>query len=144
MVTESKKGFRNSPDREKKVMEGVGIWTSYYRQSPSQLCIDYFGMTWMTWIQRILVDIMVLWTYIMWLASRGFGKSQVSAAALCAKAVLFPGEQIVIAAGVRSQSLNVLSKIVEQFMPASQNLSLKLTPIRLRRKMRISHLRTAQ
>lgn len=109
-------------NRQKKINEGLGKWTSFYRRNPHRFAIDYFGMTWLTPVQQILINIILDFTYSMIIASRGFGKTMIVAVTICVKAVLYPGTEIVIAAGNRGQSLNVLNKIIENFMPASPNL----------------------
>ncbi len=112
-----------SPDSKyDRVMEGVGIWTSYYRSNPVRFLIDYFGMEWIKPFQAVLITFMFKLNYLMTIASRGMGKSQVVAAFLCAYCTLYPGVKVCIAAGQRGQSINVLNKIVEDFMPHSNNL----------------------
>lgn len=105
-----------------KIMKGCGVWTSFYRSNPNRFLIDYFGMTWLKPFQQVLICLMFKYTYFMTIASRGMGKSQLVAAVLCAMCTLFPGLKVCIAAGVRSQSVNVLNKIIEDFMPKSNNL----------------------
>ena len=105
-----------------KIMEGVGIWISFYRANPHRFGIDYLGMTWMAPFQQMLVMMFFRFNYLMVIASRGMGKSQIVAACLCIYCILYPGVQVVIAAGVRSQSLNVINKIIDEFMPRSPNL----------------------
>lgn len=79
-------------------------------------------MTWMTRFQQIMVNIYFYFKYLMIIASRGMGKTQIVAAATVAYCILYPGTKVVIAAGVRSQSLNVLKKITDEFCPNSTNL----------------------
>ena len=79
-------------------------------------------MTWMTRFQQIMVNIYFYFKYLMIIASRGMGKTQIVAAATVAYCILYPGTKVVIAAGVRSQSLNVLKKITDEFCPNSANL----------------------
>lgn len=105
-----------------KIIDGCGIWTSFYRANPVRLALDYFGMSWLKPFQQVLVTLMFKFTYLMVIASRGMGKSQLVACALCIKCVLYPGIKICIAAGQRGQSINVLNKIIEDFMPKSPNL----------------------
>lgn len=105
-----------------RIMEGCGKWTSYYRCNPHRLAIDYFGMTWLVPFQQALLVLFFRFNYVMVIASRGMGKSQIVAAALVIYCTLYPGTKVVIAAGVRSQSLNVLSKIIDEFYPHSPNL----------------------
>lgn len=118
-----KKRFNKTPSSSQdKVNEGVGVWTSFYREHPHRFAKEYLGMSWMTRVQQLLLNIILSFTYSMIIASRGFGKTMIVAAAICVKAILYPGVEIVIAAGNRSQSINVINKIIEIFMPASQNL----------------------
>lgn len=105
-----------------KIMDGVGVWTSFYRCNPHRLLVDYFNMSWLKPFQKMLIMLMFRFTYFMLIASRGMGKSQLVAAFCVAWCTLFPGTKIVIAAGKRGQSINVLNKIIEDFLPKSQNL----------------------
>lgn len=105
-----------------KIQKGLGTWISFYRANPHRFAIDYFGMAWLKPFQQILIVLCMKFTYIMIIASRGMGKSQISAAVCCLKCVLYPGIKICIAAGKRGQSINVLNKIIEDFMPQSANL----------------------
>ncbi len=114
MTTDSRK--------QAKINEGLGIWTSFYRANPHRFAIDYLGMTWLTPIQQVILNIILKFTYAMIIASRGFGKTMLVAAAICIRSILYPHTEIVIAAGNRGQSLNVLTKITEKFLPASPNL----------------------
>lgn len=84
--------------------------------------MEYLNMRWMTRFQQMLVNIFFSFNYLMIIASRGMGKTQVVAACCVAYCILYPGTKIVIAAGVRSQSLNVLKKIIDEFYPNSANL----------------------
>lgn len=101
---------------------GMANWTSFYRENPHRFAIDYFGMTWMAWFQQILLVLICKFTYVMIIASRGMGKSMIVAAAICVRCVLYPGLQVVIAAGNRGQSINVLKKIIDEYLPESTNL----------------------
>lgn len=113
---------KNTQTKYEKIQRGLQKWTAFYRANPHRFCIDYLGMTWMALFQQILINVFFMFNYTMVIASRGMGKSQIVAAALCAYCILYPGTQVVIAAGVRSQSLNVLNKIMDEFYPKSQNL----------------------
>ena len=106
----------------KKIMDGLDVWTAYYRANPVRFLIDYFGMEWIRPFQQVMITFMFRFTYFMTIASRGMGKSMIVAAFLCAYCTLYPGVQVCIAAGQRGQSINVLNKIVEEFMPKSSNL----------------------
>lgn len=105
-----------------KVMSGLNIWVGYYRANPVRFLIDYYGMKWIRPFQQVLITFMFRLNNFMTIASRGMGKSMIVAAFLCAYCTLYPGVQVCIAAGQRGQSINVLLKIVEDFMPQSANL----------------------
>ena len=79
-------------------------------------------MKWMTRFQQMFVVLFFRFSYLMVIASRGMGKTQVMAAALCAWCILYPGTRVVIAAGVRDQMTNFVKKIIEEFYPNSINL----------------------
>lgn len=105
-----------------KIMDGLGVWTSFYRANPHRFLMEYYGMNWLKRFQQVLIVMMFRLNYFMTIASRGMGKSQVVAAFLCAYCTLYPGTKVCIAAGQRGQSINVLNKIIEDFMPNSNNL----------------------
>jgi hypothetical protein len=112
----------NTVSKYDKIQEGLGIWTSFYRENPHRFAIDYLNMAWLKPFQQILLVLCFKFTYMMVIASRGMGKSQIVAAVCCIKCILYPGIKICIAAGKRGQSINVLNKILEDFMPRSNNL----------------------
>lgn len=105
-----------------RIMNGLDAWISFYRANPVRFLIDYFGMEWIRPFQQIMITFMFLSNNFMTIASRGMGKSLIVAAFLCAYCTLYPGTKVCIAAGQRGQSINVLLKIVEEFMPQSPNL----------------------
>lgn len=111
----------NTGDRYDHRREQIGKWTSFYRENPHRFAIDYLNMKWLISapFQQIIINILLKSVYVMIIASRGLGKSQLVAAAMCVKCILYPETKIVLAAGVRSQSLNALKKITDEFMPNS-------------------------
>jgi len=119
-VPDSENNLKSS--KYHKIMEGLGVWTAFYRANPVRFLIDYFGMEWIRPFQQVMIVFMFRFTYFMNIASRGMGKSMIVAAFLCGYCVLYPGTKVCIAAGQRGQSINVLNKIIEEFMPKSPNL----------------------
>ena len=99
-----------------------GLWFGYWRCNPHRFAIEYLGMTWLKMFQCILLNIILRFNYAMIIASRGFGKTMLVAAAICIKCILYPGTQVVVTSGARGQAVNVLKKIVETFVPNSDNL----------------------
>lgn len=122
---------QNTQTKYEKIQAGLQKWTAFYRANPHRFGIDYLGMTWMVTFQQILINVFFMFNYTMVIASRGMGKSQIVAAALCIYCILYPGTQVVIAAGVRSQSLNVLNKIIDEFYPKSQNLQNEIASFKI-------------
>lgn len=112
-----------------RIMEGLDVWTAFYRANPVRLLIDYFGMKWIRPFQQILIMYMFECNNFMTIASRGMGKTMIVAAFLCAYCTLYPGVEVAIAAGQRGQSINVLLKIVEGFMPQSPNLRNEISKV---------------
>jgi hypothetical protein len=108
-------------DKIERMMNGVGIWCSYYRANPHRFCEDYLNIH-LKLFQKILIFLMNWSNYFMYIASRGQGKSYLVAIFACVRCILYPETQICIAAKNRSQSINVLEKITTLLMPNSANL----------------------
>lgn len=69
----SKKGSfkpRKEKTKSEKLMDGVGVWTSFYRANPHRFAKDYLGIN-LKIFQSILLMMMMHNNYFMYLASRG-------------------------------------------------------------------------
>lgn len=119
-----------SDGKYQKIMEGVGVWTSFYRANPHRLAIDYFGFNWLRPFQQVLLNLCFRYTYVMIIASRGMGKSLIAALVCVIKCILYPGIKICIAAGKRTQSINIINKIIEDFIPKSHNLRNEIAEVK--------------
>lgn len=75
-----------SSDKLKKLKKGVGKWTSFYRENPHRLAIDYLGMKWLKPFQQALIVMCFKYNYTMIIASRGMGKSLIAAIVCVLKA----------------------------------------------------------
>ncbi|HBJ1650336.1 TPA: hypothetical protein LA457_001331 [Clostridium botulinum] len=95
-----------------KLMNGVGLWTSWYRYFPHLFCKDFLNIT-LKPFQQILIYCMMHKNYFMYIASRGQGKSFLTAIFCCVRAILFPESKIILTAGNKSQSIEVIEKILE-------------------------------
>lgn len=91
-------------------LENIGLWVSYYRLFPHIFVQDYLNIK-LKWFQIILIYCMNHYPYFMYLASRGQGKTFLTAVYICYRAILYPLTEIKIAAGVKSQSREVIEKI---------------------------------
>lgn len=101
------KGFANKSER---LMEGIGIWASFYRANPHRFVKEYLGIN-LKLFQQILIFFMFHFHYFMYLASRGQGKTWLTAVFCCARCILYPETKIVIASGKRYQAREVIEKI---------------------------------
>ncbi len=114
--------MKTENNKQQRLMNGVGKWASFYRENPHRLASDYLGIKWLRPFQQALIVACFKYTYVMIIASRGMGKSLIAALVCVLKCILYPGIKICIASGRRGQSLNVINKIVQDFMGSSDNL----------------------
>ncbi|EPB8173047.1 terminase large subunit [Clostridium perfringens] len=98
--------------KSERLMNGVGLWTSFYRLFPHLFVKDFLGVT-LKVFQQILIYFMMHFNFFMYIASRGQGKSFLTAIFCCTRAILFPESKIILAAGTKSQSIEIIEKISE-------------------------------
>lgn len=108
--------------RREKVIEGMAIWGSYYRENIDEFVTDYLEFSFLKWFQLALLVMMNRSRTFLWIAARGMGKSFLTAIFAVVRCILYPGTQVVITSSTRGQSINVLEKIQMQLMPISKNL----------------------
>lgn len=107
--------------RYEKIRKGASIWASYYRSNPHEFAKDYLHLDLHTF-QKILLVMMNTSTTFVFIASRGLGKTFLSAVFCVIRCILYPGTKICIASGTRGQSINVLEKIITELIPNSPEL----------------------
>lgn len=108
--------------RRERVVEGMAVWGSYYRENIDEFVTNYLQLDFLKWFQLALLVMMNRSRTFLWIAARGMGKSFLIAIFAVVRCILYPGTQVVITSGTRGQSINVLEKIQVQLMPASPNL----------------------
>lgn len=108
-------------ERSNAIMEMIADRASYYRMNPNRFAEDYLNIK-LFLFQKILLMMMSVSTHFMYLAARGQGKTHIAAVFCVIRAILYPGTKIIIAAGQRSQSNQILEKIRDILMPNSVNL----------------------
>ncbi len=96
-----------SASKQTKLMEGVGVWASFWRANPHRFVSDYLGIH-LKIFQCILINMMMHNNYFLYLASRGQGKTWLTAIFCVVRAMLFPGSKIIVSAGQKSQAQEVL------------------------------------
>lgn len=96
--------------KSERLMRGVGLWTSYYRLFPHIFAKEYLGLN-LKVFQQILLYYMMHFNYFLYIASRGQGKSWLTAVFCCIRCILFPETKIIIASGNKGQAIEILEKI---------------------------------
>ena len=104
------------------VFEGIARWAAYYRANPHRFAYDYLHIE-LHLFQKILLAMMNWSDTFVFIASRGLGKSYLSAVFCCVRCILYPGTKICIASGTRGQGINVLEKIILELKPDSPELA---------------------
>ena len=107
------------------------IWTNavrdaaFYRKNPHLFARDYLHLD-LRMFQRILIIMMNYCAIFIFIASRGIGKSFLSAVFCVIRCILWPGTKIVIASGQRGQAINVLEKVQTELIMWSPELNLEI------------------
>lgn len=102
-------------------MEGAAYWGSYYRENPALFVEEYLHIR-LKLFQKILITMMMWSTVFVFIATRGIGKTYLSAIYCCVRCILYPGTRICIASGTRGQAVNTLEKIMLELKPKSAEL----------------------
>lgn len=118
----------NKKTKSEKLMEGIGIWASFYRANPHRFVKEYLGIN-LKIFQCILIYAMMHNNYFMYLASRGQGKTWITAVFCCVRAILFPKTKIIIASGTKGQSREVIEKI-DDLRKDSPNLAREISDLK--------------
>lgn len=113
---------REAMERRDRVVEGMAIWGSYYRENFDVFVTEYLQLDFLKWFQTMLLVMMNRARVFLWIAARGMGKSFLIAIFVVARCILYPGTKVVITSGTRGQSINILEKIQTELMPVSPNL----------------------
>lgn len=111
-----------------RLMEGIGIWTSYYRLFPHIFVRDYLQIN-LKMFQQILMYFFMHFNYCIYLASRGQGKTWLTAVFCITRCILFPETKVILAAGQKSQAIAAIEKIMD-LKSNSPNLSREIEDIR--------------
>lgn len=65
-------------------------------------------------------------TTMVFIGSRGIGKTFLSAVFCVIRCILYPGTKICVASGTRGQSINILEKIILELKPNSPELAAEI------------------
>lgn len=128
MLTQVKKREGLSPNKRERLDEGVKIWVSFYRQNIHRFAIDYLGIQ-LKPFQVVLLYMIERNLKSCLITSRGLGKSWLIALYCCCRAILYPGQKIIVSCETKEQSRNLIrEKIVNELMNMSPNLKKEINP----------------
>lgn len=113
--------------KSERLMNGIGIWTSFYRANPHRFAKEYLGIT-LKLFQVILIFMMNHSFYFMYLASRGQGKTFLTSIYCCIRCILWPETKIVVASGNMKQAREVVEKI-DDLRKNSPNLAREISDL---------------
>ncbi len=86
-----------------RTIDAVDIWTGYYRANPHRFVHDFLHVD-LKIFQQILVFMMNISIVFVFIATRGIGKTYLSAIFCVVRCVLYPGTKICIVSGTRGQA----------------------------------------
>ena len=93
----------NSKSKRERVIEGMAIWGSYYRENFDIFVTEYLQFDFLKWFQTMLLVMMNRARVFLWIAARGMGKSFLIAIFVVGRCILYPGTKVVITSGTRGQ-----------------------------------------
>ena len=111
--------------RREKIMTGAAHYVAFYRKNPHVFAEQYLRLR-LKLFQKILLIMMNLCTTLVFIGSRGIGKTFLTAIFCVTRCVLYPGTRICIASGTRGQAINVLEKIMLELVPNSPELAAEI------------------
>lgn len=114
--------------KSNKLMNGIGIWCSYYRLFPHIFVREYLGIN-LRVFQQILIYFMMHFNYFMYLASRGQGKTFLTSIFCVTRCILFPTSKVIIASGNLRQAIEVIEKI-DDMRKNSPNLAREIDDLK--------------
>lgn len=103
--------------REESLMQ----WCSFWRDNPHRFVEDYLQIR-LHFFQKILIYFMAKMPYFMFIASRGLGKSWLTAVYIVTMCILYPGTKVLIASGVKNQARLIVSEKIVDLMNNSYPL----------------------
>lgn len=99
-------------DSYENLLDGVKIWTEYFRKNPHRFAMEWLGIN-LYWFQQVLLYMMNICTGFCFIASRGLGKSFLTAIFVCCRAILYPGSKIVVASGNKDQAGWIITEKID-------------------------------
>ncbi|WP_151035824.1 terminase large subunit domain-containing protein [Bacillus wiedmannii] len=113
-----RKSHQPNPNKTK---EGFKKWTAFYRDNPHRFAKEYLG------VNLFLYQILLLWamnkySFFMYIAARGQGKSYIIAVYCVIRAILFPSSNIVLSSGTKGQARLIITEKIFALKNNSKNV----------------------
>ena len=115
--------------KNERLMNGVAVWTSFYRANPHRFAEEYLGVK-LKLFQKILLYIMVHFNYVMYCAARGQGKSFLTAVYCVIMCILYPETKVVIASQNLKTSIKIISEKIQELYDNSPNLQREICDLK--------------
>jgi len=119
---DTKRKFNKSSEnltKSEKLMQGIAEWTSFYLVRPDIFAEDYLGLS-LKPFQKILLYCMMNYNYTAFFASRGLGKSYLTALFCVVICILKPQTKIIVAAGQKSQGMKIVTEKIPELIAQSK------------------------
>lgn len=110
--------------KSERLMNGVAEWCAFYRSRPDIFAEEYMGLS-LKPFQKILLYCMIHYNYTMFLASRGLGKTWLTALYCVIRCILYPGTKIIVAGGKKGQAMKVVTEKIPELISKSKTGMLK-------------------
>lgn len=126
-VFDKKRKFNKSNEnltKSEKLMNGIAAWASFYISRPDIFAEEYLGLS-LKPFQKILLYCMMHYNYTAFFASRGLGKTYLTALFCVIMCILKPGTKIVIAAGQKGQAMKIVTEKIPELIAQSKTGMLK-------------------
>jgi hypothetical protein len=126
-VFDKKRNYNKSSDnltKSEKLMQGIAAWASFYISRPDLFAEEYLGLS-LKPFQKILLYVMMHYNYTAFFASRGLGKTYLTALFCVVICILKPGTKIVIAAGQKGQAMKIVTEKIPELIAQSKTGMLK-------------------
>ena len=124
-------------DKEKKAYEksifqkrddNLKKWVSFWRLNPHRFVEEYLGIS-LFFFQKILIYLMSVTPMFAFIASRGLGKSFLTAVYAVTRCILYPGTNVLIASETKSQAMLIITSKVMDLYNRSEALRAEISKI---------------
>lgn len=94
-------------------------WIAYWRENPHRFVRDYLGIQSLKPFQEYILYQMIHGKNFMFLASRGLGKTFITALYVVVVCILYPGTKVVVASGNKSQAMKIVTEKLPELISMS-------------------------